>query len=175
MSSSPQQPPPPSKPSKRGKGERPKPGELTKYGEPAKPAGKPKYQFDAEVLKEIERYASIGMTNKEIAWRISCDESTLQKYIALDGEVKKSLDRGRATLAYDVSETIVTKALKEKDNDLLKFVAARKLRWSETPTTVNVGNLTVTAENYSDIRKAAEQYRRDQNKDVIDVESDDDI
>ncbi len=61
-------------------------------------------------LTRIESWARDGLTNRQIAKNIGCNEDTLYTWIKKHSEISESLKRGRAPVDFEIENLLLKKA-----------------------------------------------------------------
>lgn len=97
-----------------------------------------------EGLTRIESWARDGLTNRQIAKNIGCNEDTLYTWIKKHSEISESLKRGRAPVDFEI------------ENLLLK-----KARGFEYEEVENIIDISPTGEKSQRIKKTKKYYPPD--------------
>ena len=89
--------------------------------------GRPKKNFSDDELKEIEKMAATGMTQKQIAAVKNVDPDTLRKY------AKVEMNRGKNLAVLQVSMACLAMAKSQKHPSVTMFWLKSQAGWSDSP------------------------------------------
>lgn len=100
--------------------------------EPKRGRGQPRFQPSPEQRRQAETLAGLGLTGKQIALIIGCDEKTLLKYFTPE------LKAGDAKATAKVAQSLFQKAV---NGDVASMIFWMKVRakWSERIVQEHVG------------------------------------
>ena len=97
------------------------------------PAGRPKFEVTDEVLRKVEKYAGLGLTEEQIAINLGVSYSTLRAKKRGYSTFLSAIERGRAKAIALVSNAGFEKAM-DGNADLIKFFLKNRApeQWEET-------------------------------------------